>query len=201
MSAKPPPGQALATAGRDADATFSDAPLDEHVAPCLDSEETVEIFFDDPFRGPCRNVLVHLAYASGAKESLRSDFRGVIRVKKTRGKFADTWYRRAGETQKRLVFLRPEQAPSAHAAWQRLVNMGYVGDLHAPASPDSPMKLYSAVQAFQADFQLAVTGALDETTRRRIEREHADGTPWRNREWPRPADPTPTDSNRKGSLT
>src|ERR1700733_8309611 len=113
MSKPSSQGQALADAGRDADASFSDAPVGAHTDPCPEAETVIEVFFDDPFRGPCRDVLVQLVYASGAKESKRTDFRGALRVKKTRGKFADPSYRRDGETQKRRVFLRPEDASGA----------------------------------------------------------------------------------------
>jgi hypothetical protein len=200
VNTPPGRGQALAGAADDADATFGDAPVEQPAEPCPAPEDTIDVFFDDPFYGPCRDVLVHLTYASGGAESMRTDFRGAIRVKKSRGVFVDARYTRAGETQKHRVYLRPEQAPGRQAAWQRLVNLGYVRDVKAPPSPPDD-KLSRAVTSFQIDFQLEVTGELDEVTRQRIEKEHADRTAWQNREWPVPPEPTLEDQNLKGSLT
>jgi hypothetical protein len=200
VSGPAPRGQSLASAAKDADVAFGDAAIDEPASPCPKPEDTIDVFFDDPLYGPCRDVLIHLTYASGGTESMRTDFRSVIRVKKSRGVFLDARYVRAGETQKHRVFLRPEQAPGNQAAWQRLVNLGYSRDLKAPAAPPED-KLSRAVTRFQIDFQLDVTGTLDETTRRRIEKEHADRTAWQTRDWPVPPEPTLEDQNLKGSLT
>jgi hypothetical protein len=190
---------ALAEGAREADESLSDAPVGGFVDPC--PADLVRIIFDDPFLGPARRVHVTLAFSSGPKESRVTDFRGGVTVKKARGTFADASYARFGIVLKRRVFLRPEDAAGDSGAWQRLVNLGYALAPEPAAAPDSPAKLSRAVRAFQADFRLPVTGELDGTARERLEKEHADLTPWEDRSWLATPEPSPEDLNLKGSLT
>ena len=188
----------LEEATHDADASFTEQPVGSIVDPCPDKR--IRVIFDDPFFGRCSRVIIRLVYSGGSRQTLCADPVGGIWVEKKRGQYADTSYERHGRTHERRVFLAPEDAPATSAAWQRLVNLGYVSRPEPLPTPDSAC-LGNAVGAFQADNRIGVTGELDAGTRAVIEREHADPRPWHGRHWGPEPEPGPFDESRKGSIS
>jgi len=168
-------------------------------SPCegLRDVQLVEIVLDDPYLGFVGNVDVDLVYADGSKETLATTPKGALIVELSKGPFADITYERAGVTRAWRVFLQPADVSTDEGVWQRLVNLGYSSRRDPGESPNDANALSLAVEAFQADHRLAITGTIDADTRDRLVTAHdIDRRGWSERDWydvpaPAPGDPEP----------
>jgi outer membrane protein OmpA-like peptidoglycan-associated protein len=158
----------------------------------------VPLVFDDALLGPSEGIVVQLTFADGTTQTRTTDRSGTVRIDAERGAFADARYERQGFEYTRRVFVRPP-APSTEAgAWQRLVNLGYVTAERPGPSPATPVELAHAVEEFQFDFRLDVTGELDAKTSAKIREAHdRDGRPWPKRDWAPEPTVDPSDPNTK----
>ena len=165
-----------------------EAPFDIHLP----------LVFDDALLGVAPGVEVELTFADGSTEKVVTDASGLIRIKAARGPFVDARYNRTGMIIEHRVFLRSPSSSSNEGAWQRLVNLGYVGDNKPAPVPPGPNDLVAAIEEFQFDFGLEVNGNLDAATQKKLRQAHdQDNRPWPKRDWPSPPVPDPNDPNRK----
>ena len=173
-------------------------------SPCegLRNNPLVELLFDDPYLGPCATIALDVDFADGSSERFMTDPAGAVVVEVARGPFADVTYEREGITQHRRVFLKPPDVATDEGVWQRLVNLGYVPAERPGLLPETAEELAMAIEEFQADHRLPITGVADGATREKLREAHdMDRTAWRDRTPDEQPAPGVTDPEPKSSLT
>jgi len=145
--------------------------------------ETVRLVLDDALFGPARGALVRLTFDDGSSKEFATDHLGVVTFE-TGHTFVHVAVQTHEGTREMFVFLLLPPANSPAGIWQRLANLGYVSMRPPPEAPPSPNDLTMAVQEFQADHGLPVSGQADARTFDQIRVAHDDDNrPWNSREW------------------
>ena len=173
-------------------------------SPCEGLRNTVlvELVFDDPYLGFCDSILVDHAFADGSRLSLTTSPRGAVIVELARGPFVDATYEREGITQRRRVFLKPPDVSLDEGVWQRLVNLGYASAREPGPLPRDAAELSMALEEFQCNHRIPITGASDGVTRERLHEAHdVDRRAWKDRPFFDFPVVSPGDLNRKSSVT
>ena len=150
------------------------------------------IVLDDPIFGVAASIPVDAVYQSGRKENLQTDPQGRLPLEPGGGDYVDLHYTWQGRDLTRRVFTAVDDVASPTGAWQRLVHLGYTHE-EAPEreAPDEDA-LGDAIIAFQLDYGLEPSAALDEETVATLLRAHdQDLRPWRDRDWELPDEPGP----------
>jgi outer membrane protein OmpA-like peptidoglycan-associated protein len=143
-----------------------------------DGDERVLVILDDPFLGILANLAVQAKYASGLTEQLETDDHGMVAVLLAQGDYVDLEFDTSLRNHILRVFPDPEPCSTPSGGWQRLANLGYVGDAAPLATPPDDMALLVAVSEFQAAHGIAPTGELDDATCSAIDEAHASAVPW-----------------------
>jgi hypothetical protein len=166
---------------------------------------TNRIVIDDALFGPLQKRTVKLELEGGAAVEKLTDDAGTIEAPPGA---AHGWISipQQGRPALRLFCaLNPPPASSPAGLWQRLRNLGYeppgMTDADAEVASD-PKSLQMAIEEFQADHGLPLTGETDDATTLAVERAHdTDSRAWKTREWIAAPEGSGTLVSKKGALT
>ncbi|WP_394827322.1 contractile injection system protein, VgrG/Pvc8 family [Pendulispora albinea] len=163
--------------------------------------EMVRVVLDDALFGQAVGTPVRLTFDDGSTKDVTTDGQGAVVFESTHKSVRATVETPHGPRES-FAYLRVPPESSPMGQWQRLVNLGYVSTRPPPASPPSADALAMAIQEFEADHQLPVTGKAGPDTVERLRAAHDDDErPWHARDWaPRPK-PGRGARNTKGSAT
>ena len=165
--------------------------------------EATRLVLDDALFGFGASLPVRLTFDDGSTQDIKADHDGMILLVDC----PHTSVRATVKTEKGarewFAFLKVPTDTSPRGLWQRLVNMGYVSTRPPPpADPPRPEALMMAIQEFQAEHQLDVTGDGDPKTIEAIRVAHdEDSRAWSSRDWSPPPEVKPGDSQIKGSMS
>ncbi|WP_394840324.1 peptidoglycan-binding protein [Pendulispora rubella] len=165
--------------------------------------EATRLVLDDALFGFGSSLLVRLTFEDGSTQDTKADHDGMILLVDCPHTSVRVTIKSEKSTREWFAFLKVPPDTSPPALWQRLVNLGYVSTRSPPPpAPPKPEALMMAIQEFQADHQLEVTGDRDPKTVEAIRVAHdEDGRAWSSRPWsPRPM-VKPGDSQVKGSMS
>lgn len=124
----------------------------------------VEVRLDDPFLGFLAELDVDVKYEDGTGETLTTDENGIVELVKEKGAYADLTFETELREHTMRVFLDPGDVSTPEGAWKRLVNLGVVEDPEAPPEAPDEDALARAIETFQMERGIAVTGSLDSAT-------------------------------------
>lgn len=145
--------------------------------------EYTYILFDDRLFGPHTNKTVDLKYADGYQSQHTTDENGLIKVFANHGDFVDATIHIDEGTIQRRVFVNIDTTSTTKKAWQLLVNFGYVHEEQPPAEPTRKEIMASALEEFQFDHNIAMTGKLDNITQAQLDDFAKEETIWREHVW------------------
>jgi len=145
--------------------------------------ELTYILFDDPVSGPIAAQKVDLVYADGLKSQLTTNDNGEIRVSVDHGDYVDATISLEDEIIQRRVYVCLRVSSVESKVWRLLVNLGYVHEKQPSASPSSEEVLIAAIEEFQFDQNVPITGTPDHTTLQRIQVFLDDETIWCEHKW------------------
>ena len=148
--------------------------------------EPVRVVIDDALLGTLANTEVTVTGAVGRSKVAKTNGSGVLTLSRNLGAHADVAFAHSEIPRTRRIFLELDPPNVAAGAWQRLVNLGYIGGAEPPREPPEGAALTVALEEFQGDHGLEVTGSLDPETQVRLGHAHeVDPTEWRRRDWGR----------------
>lgn len=150
------------------------------------------ITLDDPISGVAAGATVEATYQNGKKLTLHADGEGRVRLEPGGGPYVDLHYTLQGREVQRRAFTAIDDVASPDGAWQRLAHLGYTLGSKPDSQPPSDEALEDALLAFQLDYDVEPTAALDESTIAMLLRAHdQDLRPWNERDWEVPDEPHP----------
>jgi hypothetical protein len=170
------------------------------LSPCENAADSAFVVWDDALFGPATGATIRVEYADGSYLDVTADSHGGMSVPLRSPRV--TLHRTTNHgTLSVVVFIAPPSVSTDTGAWQRLFNLGYCTAQDAPVQPPTPGALRSALQEFQADHALDVSGDLDGQTRTALVRAHdRDRRPWRARDWIPAPSPGPNPPRPKSRL-